>query len=341
MAAYFARRLLLMIPTFLGITLIVFAITRFVPGGPIEQIIVRMQMGGGRGEVAGGLGTSVAIPEAVLKELEKHFHFDKPVWQAYLLWLRDLLSLNLGKSYTYGLPVLELIAARFPVSLYFGLIGFFLAYLVCIPLGIAKAIKHGSAFDFVSSAAVFIGYSIPGWALGAILLVLFGGGSFWDVFPLGGFRSATWENLGWFEKILDQLHHTILPVSCYALGSFATLTILTKNSLLENLGQDYVRTAFAKGLSERRVIFVHALRNSLIPICTGLGHALGILMAGSYLIEKVFNIDGIGYLGFTSLNERDYTVVMGILVFNTLLILLGNILSDVLYVLTDPRIRFQ
>ncbi|MBI4582452.1 MAG: ABC transporter permease subunit [Planctomycetes bacterium] len=343
MAAYFARRLLLMIPTFLGVTVIVFAITRFVPGGPIEQIIVRMQMGGGRGESAGGAGveTSVAIPEAVKEELKKHFHFDKPIWRAYLLWLGDLLSLNLGKSYTYGLPVLELIAERFPVSIYFGLIGYLLAYLVCIPLGIAKAIKHGSAFDFASSALVFIGYSIPGWALGAVLLVLFGGGSFWNVFPLGGFRSASWEQLNLFEKVIDQLHHTILPVFCYALGGFATLTILTKNSLMENLGQDYIRTAFAKGLSERRVIFVHALRNSLIPICTGLGHAIGLIMAGSYLIEKVFNIDGIGYLGFTSINERDFTVVMGILVFNTLLILLGNILSDVLYVLTDPRIRFQ
>ena len=261
--------------------------------------------------------------------------------EAYLYWLGDLLTFDLGTSYKYNIPVVDVITSRFPVSIYFGLIGFFLAYAVCIPLGVFKAIKHGSAFDFTSSALVFMGYSIPGWALGAVLLVLLGGGSFWDVVPLGGFRSENWEQLGLFDKIVDQLHHTILPVLAYAAGSFATLTVLTKNSLMENLGQDYVRTAFAKGLDERRVIFVHALRNSLIPICTGLGHAIGLLMAGSYLIERVFNIDGIGYLGYTAIIERDYAVVMGVLVINTFLILLGNILSDVFYVLVDPRIRFQ
>ena len=170
---------------------------------------------------------------------------------------------------------------------------------------------------------------------------MLGGGSFFDLVPLGGFRSENWAQLNLLEKIIDQAHHTMLPVIAYAMGSFASLTILTKNSLMENLGHDYVRTAFAKGLSEKRVIFVHALRNSLIPLCTGLGHAIGILMAGSYLIEKVFNIDGIGYLGYTSIIERDYAVVMGVLVINTLLILLGNILSDILYVIADPRIRFQ
>jgi len=336
MTAYFVRRFLLMIPTLFGITMLVFTITRFTPGGPIDQMIARMQA-----EAATVEGSTVAIPEDVLEELKKHFHFDKPVWEAYLYWLGDLLTFDLGTSYKYNIPVVDVITSRFPVSIYFGLIGFFLAYAVCIPLGVFKAIKHGSAFDFTSSALVFMGYSIPGWALGAVLLVLLGGGSFWDVVPLGGFRSENWEQLGLFDKIVDQLHHTILPVLAYAAGSFATLTVLTKNSLMENLGQDYVRTAFAKGLDERRVIFVHALRNSLIPICTGLGHAIGLLMAGSYLIERVFNIDGIGYLGYTAIIERDYAVVMGVLVINTFLILLGNILSDVFYVLVDPRIRFQ
>ncbi len=341
MTTYFIRRLLLMIPTFLGITFLVFTITRFVPGGPIEQMIVQIQMGT-EGEISlGTQRTSVAIPKAVLEELKKHYHFDKPIWHAYLLWFRDLLSLDLGKSYKYNTPVLGVIVERFPVSIYFGLIGFFLAYSVCVPLGVAKAILHGSGFDFLSSALIFVGYSIPGWALGAVLLVLLGGGSFLDLVPLGGFRSEHWQELGLVGKVLDQLHHTLLPVLAYAVGSFATLTVLTKNSLMENLGQDYVRTAFAKGLSERRVIFVHALRNSLIPICTGLGHAIGLIMAGSYLIEKVFNIDGIGYLGYTSIVDRDYAVVMGVLVVNTFLVLLGNILSDVLYVLVDPRIRFQ
>ena len=342
MGAYFLRRLLLLIPTFLGITFLVFTITRFVPGGPIEQMLLATQMAASEGGAGSGSAmSSVEIPASVLDALNAHYHFDKPFYVSYLYWLRDILTLDLGESYKFNQPVLDLILARFPISIYFGLIGFALAYLVCIPLGIYKAIRYGSAFDIVSSALIFVGYSIPGWALGAVMLVLFGGGSFFDLVPLGGFRSENWETLSLGGKILDQLHHTILPVLSYAVGSFATLTVLMKNSLMENLGQDYVRTAFAKGLSERRVILVHALRNSLIPICTGLGHAIGLIMAGSYLIELVFNINGIGYLGYTSVIERDYAVVMGILVINTLLVLLGNILSDVLYVLVDPRIRFS
>ncbi len=340
MSGYFARRLLLLIPTFLGITFLVFAVTRFVPGGPIEQMMLQAQGAATEAGVSGGAEGGVEMPQEVLDALNAQYGFDKPFPIAYLYWLGDVLTLDLGKSYKFNEPVLGIIVRRFPISIYFGLIGFSLAYLVCVPLGIAKAIRHGTPFDFVSSAIVFVGYSVPGWALGAVLLVLFGGGSFWDLVPLGGFRSENFAELSLIGKILDQLHHTILPVLSYAVGSFATLTVLMKNSLMENLGQDYVRTAFAKGLSERRVILVHALRNSLIPICTGLGHAISIIMAGSYLIEFVFNIDGIGYLGYTSIIERDYAVVMGILVINTLLALFGNILSDVLYVLVDPRIRF-
>jgi microcin C transport system permease protein len=346
MATYFLRRLLLMIPTFLGITVLVFTIMQFVPGGPIEQAIMKMKMaaaseGGGGGGAMGAAAVSVDMPIESIEELKKQFRFDKPVPVRYVLWLNDLLHLNLGKSYKYNEPVWDVIRSRFPVSIYFGLIGFLLAYLVCIPLGVFKALRHGSRFDFITSTIVFIGYSIPGWALGAALLVLLGGGSFWDVVPLGGFRSENWAQLGPWEKITDQVHHTILPVLCYMVGSFASLTVLMKNSLLDNLGQDYVRTAFAKGLSERRVVFLHAMRNSLIPIATGLGHAISLVMAGSYLIERVFNINGIGYLGFDAVVERDYAVVMGILVINTALTLIGNILSDVLYVVIDPRIRFS
>jgi len=344
MGAYFARRLLLMIPTFLGITFMVFLITRFVPGGPIDQLVMQLESGGEHSEAGGGgggTGTGSKIPPEVMAELNRKFGLDQPVPVAYGRWLLDTVSFDLGKSYKYNTPVTGVISSRFPVSLYFGLIGFTLAYLVCVPLGVLKAIRHGSAFDVGSSALVFVGYSIPGWALGTLLLVYFGGGSFLDWIPLGGFRSPDWESLSLWGKVTDQFHHTVAPVMCYAIGSFAVLTVLMKNSLMENLGQDYVRTAFAKGLTERRVIFVHAMRNSLIPICTGLGHALGVLMAGSYLIEFVFNIDGIGYLGYTSLVERDYAVVMGILVINTLLVLLGNILSDFLYVVVDPRIRFR
>ena len=277
-----------------------------------------------------------------------------------------LVRLDFGTSYRTHEPVWNEIVSRFPVSMYFGLLGFFLSYLVCVPLGVMKAIRHGSAFDVGSSAIVFIGYSIPGWALGALLLVLLGGGSFWNVVPLGKFRTSSYEDLpavvksledqadvtdelGDFDwnkmsfagKAIDQIWHTLLPVLCYMVGSFASLTVLMKNSVMENIGRDYVRTAFAKGLSERRVVFVHVLRNSLIPLATGLGHALGIIMAGSYLIEKVFDIDGMGRLGYTSLLDRDYPVALGILMINAALTLLGNILSDVLYAAIDPRIRFQ
>jgi microcin C transport system permease protein len=349
MGAYFARRFLLMIPTFLGITFMVFLITRFVPGGPIEQMILQIEMGGGGKGSEGGAGAASSqqtgqgskIPPEVMAELNKKFGFDKPAPVAYGAWLWDVVRGDLGKSYKYDKPVIELVTERFPVSIYFGLIGFTLAYLVCIPLGALKAIKHGSTFDLASSAVVFVGYSIPGWALGTMLLVYFGGGSFWDVIPLGGFRSPGWEQMGAIEKVKDQLSHTVAPVICYAIGSFATLTVLMKNGLMENLGQDYVRSAFAKGLPEKRVIFGHALRNSLIPVCTGLGHALGIVMAGSYLIEYTFNINGLGFLGYNSVVERDYAVVMGVLVINTALVLFGNIMSDVLYVLVDPRIRFS
>ena len=453
MAAYFARRFLLLIPTFLGITMLVFAITRFVPGGPVDQAIVQMQMGGAGGETGGGGGeSSVNLDPKAIEALERHYHFDWPLWKQYLQFLgpinfderglfgddvqqgelvdweadpgetiaagepvvrirmfglpreddpnftpssvserltmpeegkivefvaekgsqvpigatlfryepagssgtvdftmpdawskntSGLLTLDLGNSYKFESPVIEMIVQRFPISLRFGLTGFLLAYLICVPLGVLKAVRHSSKFDIGTSVLIFVGYSIPGWALGAVLLVLYGGGSFWDWFPLGGIHSDNYETLSSMEKLKDSAYHMVLPVIAYAIGSFAVLTVLMKNSLMENLGQDYVRTAFAKGLSERRVIMVHALRNSLIPICTGLGHALGILMAGSYLIEKVFNIDGIGLLGFESIVGRDYTVVMGVLVINTLLMLIGNIISDVLYVLVDPRIRFS
>ncbi len=341
MTGYFVRRFLLIIPTFIGITLAVFVVTHFVPGGPVERQIMRYKMAvATEGGVGGGAAT-IDLPEDAIEEMRRYYGFDKPVHIRYAQWLWNLLHLDLGRSYVYQDPVWDVIKSRFPVSIFLGLTGFFLSYLVCVPLGALKAIRHGSRFDLLSSFMVFLGYSIPGWALGTALLVLLGGGSFWNLFPLGGFRPNNWEFLGFFEKIVTQLHYMFLPVLCYMLGSFATLTILMKNSLMENLGQDYIRTAFAKGLSERRVIFVHALRNSLIPIATGLGHVISLILAGSFLIEKVFNIDGMGYLGYTSILQRDYPVALGILVVSSLLMLVGNILSDMIYVLVDPRIRFR
>jgi microcin C transport system permease protein len=341
MATYFLRRLLLVIPTFIGITLAVFVITHFVPGGPVERRIMQYQMAVAQEGGAGAGRTGLSLPAEAVEEIRRYYGFDKPVHIRYAQWLWNVVRLDLGESYIYREPVWDVIKLRFPISIALGLTGFLLSYLVCVPLGVMKAIHHRSRFDFISSTIVFLGYSVPGWALGTALLVLFGGGTFWSVFPLGGFRPLDWEYLSFGEKIVAQAHHMFLPVLCYMVGSFATLTILTKNSLLENLGQDYVRTAFAKGLHERRVIFVHALRNSLIPIATGLGHVFSLILAGSFLIERVFNIDGMGYLGYTSILQRDYPVALGILVIGSLLMLLGNILSDVIYAIVDPRIRFK
>jgi microcin C transport system permease protein len=338
MTGYFVRRFLLIIPTFIGITMAVFVVMNFVPGGPVEREIMRYKMsvaqrGGGR--------VDNDLPQEAIDELNRYYGFDKPVYTRYGIWLWNVLHLNLGRSYIYQDPVWDVIKARFPISLFLGLSGFLLSYLVCIPLGVFKAIRHGSKFDLYSSLAVFLGYSIPGWALGTALLVLFGGGSFWNIFPLGGFRPDNWQYLDFFHKVTAQIHYMFLPVLCYTIESFATLTILMKNSLMENLGQDYVRTAYAKGLSEKRVIFVHALRNSLIPVVTGLGNMISLILAGSFLIEKVFNIDGMGYLGYTSILQRDYPVALGILVIDSVLLLVGNIFSDMIYVAIDPRIRFK
>ncbi len=345
MTAYFIRRFLLIIPTFIGITLAVFVVMHFVPGGPVERRIMQYQMAamneGGAASAPSSSRGSESLPEEAIQQIREYYGFDKPVHIRYVQWLWKVVHLDLGMSYVYQDPVWDVIRSRFPISIFLGLTGFLLSYLVCIPLGVMKAVHHGSKFDVASSALVFLGYSVPGWALGTALLVLFGGGSFWNVFPLGGFRPDNWEYLNVWGKITGQIHYMFLPVVAYMVGAFATETILTKNSLMENLGQDYVRTAFAKGLPERRVIFVHALRNSLIPLVTGLGHVISIVLAGSFLIERVFNIDGMGYLGYTAILQRDYPVALGILVIGSMLMLIGNILSDIIYAIVDPRIRFK
>ena len=243
----------------------------------------------------------------------------------------------LGYSDKKGKNVSTLIAERLHISAFFGLTSLIIAYMVCIPLGIMKALKHGQKFDVLSSIIVFVGYSIPGYALGVLLLSYLGG----DVFPLHGWRSPNFDELSVIGKIKDQLHHAFLPILCYMVGSFATMTVLMKNSLMENLSQDYVRTAFAKGLSEKRVIFFHAVRNSLIPLATGIGGLIGVLLAGNYLIEKTFDIDGIGLLGLNALLDKDYNIIMGFLVIGVMIRLLGNLISDLTYALIDPRIRFK
>lgn len=344
MTGYFIRRLLLVIPTFIGITVITFLILQFVPGGPVEMEIMKMKAGStdGSAESSSVSPSNVSgIPESVLKELKEYYGFDKPVHIRYLIWLKGIITGDFGRSSFFSEPAIDVIVSRFPVSVYFGIIGFILTYLVCIPLGVLKAVKHGTKFDLFSSVLVFIGYSTPGWAFGAFMLVFLGGGSFLDVFPLGGFVSPDFSDMNFLEKVSDLFNHTVLPVTAYMISSFATLTILTKNSVIETLSQDYIKTAYAKGLSSKQVLIKHAFRNSLIPIATGFGHFFSIILTGSILIEKVFNIQGMGMLAFDSILNRDYTVSMGILVISSLLMLLGNILSDFIYVFVDPRIKFK
>tara|TARA_R110000850_G_scaffold247744_9_gene372697 strand:- start:1694 stop:2740 length:1047 start_codon:yes stop_codon:yes gene_type:complete len=340
--SYFIRRLLLVIPTFLGITFLVFGLTQFIPGGPVEQQIAAIR-GFGGGEAGGGGTGGVSISEDQRKAIEKEFGFDKPFLVRYWTWLGpDGLGMN-SYSYKYNnKTVWELIKERFPISLTFGITGFVLTYLICVPLGIAKALRNGTGFDVASSIVVLVMYAIPAFAFGLILKTLFCGtsDSFFDVFPIGGFRSENWDDLTAWGRFKDQLEHMFLPVLCYVIGNFAVLTILMKNSLLDQVSQDYVRTVLAKGGSMKRAIWGHALRNALIPIVTGLSGILTIMFAGSMLIERVFSINGIGLLTLDAIVGRDYMVFMGILALTAILGLLGRVLSDFCYVFVDPRISF-
>lgn len=343
MTTYILRRLLLILPTFLGITVMVFVITRFVPGGPIERMIAQaqqMQSMDGKGVLkTSPREQNQPLSEEQIGELKKYYGFDKPVLTSYFLWLKKVLTGDLGVSTRYYDPVWSMIKERIPVSLYFGIITMILVYGVCIPLGIAKAVKHKSYFDNATSVVVFTGYAVPGWVVGVLLLIFFS--SYLDIFPLGGLVSENFEELSVFNKTLDILWHTILPLTAYVAGSFTVMTFLMKNTLMDNLSSDYVRTAIAKGLSFKKAVFRHALRNSLIPIATHFGNNISVILMGSFLIEKVFNINGMGLLGYEAIIERDYPVVLGILVISSLLLLIGNILSDICVAIVDPRVRFE
>ncbi|OGR48140.1 MAG: hypothetical protein A3J80_02130 [Desulfobacula sp. RIFOXYB2_FULL_45_6] len=344
MTAYFIRRLLLVIPTFIGITIMVFTITRFVPGGPIERIIseTRAMQAGQSGSSSGispGSGSSQPLSEEQITKLKAYYGFDKPLLTSYVIWLSKVIRGDLGISTRYQDPVWGMIREKIPVSLYFGILSLFMIYGVCIPLGMAKAVRHKTGFDNITSMIIFTGYAIPGWVAGVFMLVLFS--SHYDVFPLGGLVSELFNDMTLFEKIMDILWHTFLPLISYVIGSFTVMTLLMKNTLMDHLSSDYVRTALAKGLSFETAILKHALQNSLIPIATSFGNNISILLTGSFLIEKVFNINGMGLLGYESILDRDYPVVMGILVISSLLFLLGNILSDLCVALIDPRVRFK
>ena len=340
MRDYFFRRFLLVPPTLLGVTIIVFAITRLVPGGPLERAIMETQ----QLNTATGISTSIAgqnmaLSDTQLQKLREYYGFDKPILVSYYDWVLRVIQGDLGSSYRYNEPVWDVIRSRFPVSLYYGLVTLVITYLVCIPLGVVKAIKHRTVIDNVSSILIFVGYAIPGYALGSLLLLYFSVQLEW--FPMGGFVSYSFEEKDLIGKTFDIIIHSVLPLMCYLVGSFALVTLLLKNHLMDNLAADYMRTAIAKGVPFRKAVTRHAMRNSLIPIATTFGQNITLLVSGSFLIETIFDIDGFGLLGLTAILDRDYPVVMGVVLIASLLLLIGNIVSDVLVALVDPRIRFQ
>jgi microcin C transport system permease protein len=339
MRAYFLRRLLLVPPTLLGITLIVFFITRLAPGGPLEQAIMQAEQASMSNPGGRTAGAGSALSAGQIEQLKHYYGFDKPWYEAYVLWLGKVVQGDLGTSYLYNEPVWDLIESRFPVSLYYGLITLVFTYGVCIPLGVLKAIKHQTWVDTGTSVLIFMGYAVPGYVLGALLIVFFAAHLRW--FPMGGFVSDSFSNLSTLGQVVDLVRHSVLPLACYLVGSFAFVTLLMKNHLMDALAADYMRTAVAKGVSYRRAVLKHALRNSLIPIATNFGQNITLLVSGSFLIETIFDINGFGLLGYTSTLNRDYPVVMGVLLLSSLLLLIGNILSDVLVALVDPRIRFS
>lgn len=341
-SAYILRRLLLAIPTFIGITIVCFALTRILPGGPVEMRIAKMR--GIAGAAGGATAADMAqVTDEQKRELERQFGFDKPFFVQYGKWLfNDAMGLRMD-SYDYPERTAgELIASRIPVSLWFGITGFLLAYLICIPLGMAKALRNGTKFDAATSTIVFIGYAIPSFSLGMLLKVAFcgtlDGMPAW--FPLGGFESDAVAGAGLWAVLRDRAWHMVLPVACYVAGSFAMLTLMMKNSLLEQISADYVRTVMAKGASSRRALWGHALRNSMIPIATGFGSIFSLFFAGSVIIEQLFEIPGMGRLGLDAVTGRDYPVFMAILAVTASLQLLGNLLSDCCYMLIDPRMNF-
>ncbi len=345
MAIYIAKRLLLMIPTLIGVMLITFTVTQFVPGGPVERMMAQLS-GFGEGKetaASGGLYQgNKGLDEERVEQLRKLYGFDKPAPQRFVEMMRRYLVFDFGQSYYHHMGVADLVISKLPVSMSLGLWSFIIVYSVCVPLGITKAVRDGSTFDVITSSAILIGYAIPGFVLGIVLIVLFGGGSFWNIFPLRGLVSDNWQELGWGAKILDYLWHMVLPIIASTVGSLAVMTLLTKNSFLEEIRKQYVVTARAKGLSEGQVLYKHVFRNAIIPIITGFpGSFITAFFTGSLLIETIFSLDGMGLLAYESVLNRDYPVVLGTLYFFTLIGLLSRLLSDLSYVLVDPRISFE
>lgn len=333
-----------MIPTIFGIMLITFTVTQFVPGGPVEQMMAQISGYGAKGEAGGGglYQGKQGLDEERVAQLRTLYGFEQPPVKRFFTMMRQYLTFDFGESYYHHMGVVELVISKMPVSMSLGLWSFFIVYSVCIPLGIAKAVRDGSSFDVMTSSILLIGYAIPGFVLGIALIVLFGGGSFWSVFPLRGIVSDNWQEMGLVQKALDYLWHMILPVISSTVGSLAVMTLLTKNSFLEEIRKQYVLTARAKGLSENQVLYKHVFRNAIIPIITGFpGSFITAFFTGSLLIETIFSLDGMGLLAYNSVLNRDYPVVLGTLYFFTLLGLVSRLLSDLSYVMVDPRISFD
>jgi microcin C transport system permease protein len=354
MGRYILRRLALILPTLLGIMIINFVIVQFAPGGPVEQVMAQasgLAMSTTAAvSSAGSMGPnntsaysgSSGMDPALVERLEKQFGFDRPAHERFFLMLWNYLHLDFGESYFQNRPVLDLVLERMPVSISLGLWSLLLIYSVCIPLGIAKAVRDGSRFDVWSSGIIISAYAIPGFLIAVLLIVIFAGGSYFDWFPLRGLTSENYESLSFPEKVADYFWHLALPLTALTLGGFATLTMLTKNSFLEELGKQFVLTARAKGLPEKRVLYGHVFRNAMLIVMAGLpGAFVGILFTGALLIEVIFSLDGMGLLGYEAVIKRDYPILFGTLFCFTLVSLVMHLIGDLMYVVVDPRIDFE
>ncbi len=337
MLGYILKRILLMLPTLLGALTITFIVVQFVPGGPIDTIMAEASAGS-EGEA---YRASRDVDKKQIEELKKLYGFDKPTHVRYLEMLGNFARFDLGRSYLQNKDVWQLIKEKLPVSVSLGLWTFLVSYMISIPLGIAKAVREGTRFDIVTTMGVLVGYAIPGFVLGILLIVIFAGGTFLDWFPLRGLTSDNWSELSWPARIADYLWHLALPLTCLVIHSFAVMTLLTKNTFVEEMRKQYVLVARSKGLSQGRVLYKHIFRNALIPIVTGFPTAfVGAFFAGSVLIETLFSLDGLGLLGYEAVVRRDYAVVLGSLYFFTLIALAVKLASDMLYVVVDPRVQF-
>jgi microcin C transport system permease protein len=363
MLNYILRRLLLMIPTLLGIMFISFVIIQFVPGGPVERMIAQLQGhsvdatarfgGGGGADLAVGAGGSdggaaskyrgaQGLDPELVAELEKMYGFDKPAPERFWIMVKNYATFDLGQSYYRDVSVIDLVLEKMPVSISLGLWSTLIIYLISIPLGIKKAVKDGEAFDIWTSAAVFFGYAIPSFMFAILLIILFAGGRYFDLFPLRGLLSDDWQEMSWWQIALDYMWHMVLPIAAMVISGFAGLTMLTKNSFLDEIGKQYVLTARAKGLTEKQVLYGHVFRNAMLIVIAGFPSAfLSIFFTGSLLIEVIFSLDGLGLLGYESVINRDYPVVLGTLYIFSLMGLITTLLRDVIYVTVDPRIDFE